>query len=186
MYLRPSTMITARKYVLHCASCTNTAARRPRTCGARERAARAGERGWQAGCETGVGHRVYGPRRARVAQRDECRRRSGSQDLARRPPRWRGFSYTNFNCRPVARPRRAGGAPPPHHHSAHRPACTFNCESPCCRSASSYESEVVKATHKCGFGLERDRITEPMRATLLSLAPLPSIPQVARREPDVP
>jgi hypothetical protein len=91
-----------------------------------------------------------------------------------------------FHRAPVARPRRAGGAPPPHHHPAHRPACTFNCESPCCRSASSYESEVVKATHKCGFGLERDRITEPMRATLLSLAPLPSIPQVARREPDVP
>ena len=73
----------------------------------------------------------------------------------------------------MARPRRAGGAPPPHHHPAHRPACTFNCESPCCRSASTYESEVVKATQKCGFGLERDRITEPMRATLLSLAPLP-------------
>ena len=54
-----------------------------------------------------------------------------------------------FHRAPVARPRRAGGAPPPHHHPAHRPACTFNCESPCCRSASSYESEVVKATHIC-------------------------------------
>ena len=62
----------------------NTAARRARTCGARERAARVGERGGKLGVRRGVAHRVYGPRRARVAQRDECHRRSGSQDRAGR------------------------------------------------------------------------------------------------------